>query len=406
MWHFGREELVTNQLPPDLSFEQGPIRPPSESRSLLIRVTRNCPWNRCGFCAVYRGSTFSIRNVDDVIADIRQMRAGADWLSAYSERLGEGGALTVGVLRALREETSLGERNDKMRWLAHVLARGVTSAFLQDANSLVMPAPKLVRVLESLRTSFPQVGRVTSYARAHTVTKRNHKELASLHRAGLTRLHIGLESGCDAVLELVRKGVDQKRHIAAGQRVVAAGIELSEYYMPGLGGRALSEAHARDSAATLSAIAPHFIRLRSTVVVPRTELANHAQSGRWQPLGEEQVIEEIRQFVDGLTCTTTLVSDHSMNLLIDLEGKLPEDRPRLLHAIEAFQQRPPLERRAFIVGRRLGWIRSLDELDVPQVKSRLLTTMEALGIDTGEHQLAPAAADAFEQSLARLRLRM
>jgi radical SAM superfamily enzyme YgiQ (UPF0313 family) len=40
-------------------FEQGPIRPPSEAASLLIRVTRNCPWNRCTFCPVYKGSRFS-----------------------------------------------------------------------------------------------------------------------------------------------------------------------------------------------------------------------------------------------------------------------------------------------------------------------------------------------------------
>ena len=43
--------------------EIGPIRPPSESNSLLIRVTRGCHWNKCYFCGLYKSMQFSIPNL-------------------------------------------------------------------------------------------------------------------------------------------------------------------------------------------------------------------------------------------------------------------------------------------------------------------------------------------------------
>ncbi len=52
-------------------FEQGPIRPPSEATSLLLRLTRNCPWNRCEFCHTYKEEKFSLRTVEEVKKDVK-----------------------------------------------------------------------------------------------------------------------------------------------------------------------------------------------------------------------------------------------------------------------------------------------------------------------------------------------
>ena len=53
-------------------FETGMYRPPSEggSYSLLVRFTRNCPWNRCTFCGMYKHETFEVRSVDEIKQDI------------------------------------------------------------------------------------------------------------------------------------------------------------------------------------------------------------------------------------------------------------------------------------------------------------------------------------------------
>ena len=51
------------------SFETGPIRPPSEAGSYLIRLTRGCPWNKCKFCRSYRRHKFEIRDVAEVVVE-------------------------------------------------------------------------------------------------------------------------------------------------------------------------------------------------------------------------------------------------------------------------------------------------------------------------------------------------
>ena len=144
---------------------------------------------------------------------------------------------------------------------------GMQSVFLQDANTLVIKPDDLVAILEYLRQVFPQVERVTSYARSHSVARISDEDMAHLAGAGLNRIHIGMESGADDVLEFIKKGVDQKTQIVAGQKVKSAGIELSEYFMPGLGGRLYSRENALETAEAINKINPDFIRIR-TLAIP------------------------------------------------------------------------------------------------------------------------------------------
>ncbi len=123
-------------------------------------------------------------------------------------------------------------------------AGGMQSVFIQDANSLIIKTAELVEILTHLKMRFPAIQRITSYARSHTLARKSVEELRDLRDAGLNRIHVGLESGSDEILKRVRKGVTKQIHVEAGIRVKEAGIELSEYFMPGLGGRALSEENA------------------------------------------------------------------------------------------------------------------------------------------------------------------
>jgi len=351
------------------TFEIGPIRPPSEARSLLLRVTRNCPHNRCAFCPVYRGARFSIRPLAEVLADVEAMGQVARQLRERNPSLPPG---------------SLRRMNAATRQLATFLAAGGRNVFLQDANSLVMRPEQLVQVLDAVQRTFPSVQRITSYARAHTLTRRSPEQLSRLREHGLDRVHVGLESGSDAVLALVHKGVDGARQIEAGQRVRAAGMELSEYVMPGLGGRTLSREHALDSARVLSAIDPHFIRLRTTAFLPGTELWQLAQEGLIEPMDDEEVVQEIRLFIEGLQVHSTLQSDHVLNLLVELEGELPRDRDRLLGIIHRFQELEPRLRRAFIVGRRAGLVSRLAQFEQPAVQQRALDLLAAVEAEYGD----------------------
>lgn len=355
--------------------ETGPIRPPSEARSLLLRVTRNCPWNRCSFCPVYRGAKFSIRKVAEVERDIRELgRAAAD-LRERSRGAGHGGEVSRGALRDV-----LARGGDRMEvvMVARFLAAGGENVFIQDANSLAMPADQLGQILETLRRTFPSITRITSYARAHTLTRRRPEELKALRRLGLNRIHVGLESGSDRVLTLVRKGVDAARQIEAGLAVKAAGMELSEYLMPGLGGRELWREHALESARVLSAIDPHFIRLRTTAVAPGTELAQLVERGEMTPMDDEQIVEEIRLFIENLEATSCLQSDHVLNLLSELHGELPGDRPFLLDHIARFQSMDRRLRQAFILARRAGALTTPDDMSRPALRDRALAMYDQL----------------------------
>ena len=201
-------------MPP--TFEQGPIRPPSEAYSLLLRVTRNCPWNRCAFCPVYKGQKFSKRGREEVLADIAAMRFWMEEISARSRQLGAGGDLSLPTLAEIERRDPA---NPYLRALLLFLLGGAETAFLQDADSLVIPTADLAAILERLRQAFPSLTRVTSYARARTLSRLAKEPLQALRAAGLNRIHVGLESGSDTVLKIMNKGVTAEQQILAGRKV-------------------------------------------------------------------------------------------------------------------------------------------------------------------------------------------
>jgi hypothetical protein len=348
------------------SYELGPIRPPSEGRdrSLLIRATRNCPWSRCHFCPVYKAQKFEYRSAAEIKDDIDVARALAGELKAASWQMGLGGRIDNAVLSAIfhgnpdlysRDSPDPDGVEPRLNSLANVanwLASGGRTAFLQDADTPIMRTPELLEVLSYLKQSFPSLERVTSYARAKTLARKSGEELKRLREAGLSRLHVGLESGADEVLAYMEKGVTAEEHIRGGRQVVAVGISLSEYVMPGLGGRRWSEKHALESARVLNEIAPDFIRLRSLIAHRGCLLNEQIESGDFEPLDEDEMVAEIGLFIEKLTCSAYLASDQMANLLWEVEGQLPQDKQDMLAVIASYLSKSPLERLRFCLERR------------------------------------------------------
>ena len=359
----------------DFLFEQGPIRPPSEAKSLLVRTTRNCPWNKCAFCHTYRGTKFELRSVEEIKGDIRKVREIAGRISDLSYKCGAGGRVSEAILNLLYSQPQY--YNDTFRSVAAWLYFGGQSVFLQDANSIIMKTDDLVEVLSFIKENFSSVESITSYCRSKTAARKSVEELRMMKEAGLTRIHIGMESGHDPLLRFIRKGVTAADHVEGGRRIVEAGISLCEYVMPGLGGVRWSKEHAEASARVINEINPHFVRLRTLHVVHGTELFDMMQTGEFEPISDEDILKEIRLFIEKLEgIETSIVSDHILNLLEELEGKLPQDKERLLTTIDRYFSMSEEARLIYRMGRRRGIYRNMDDLSDSAVYMRLKNILD------------------------------
>ena len=266
-----------------------PFRPPSEANSLLLRVTRGCPWNRCAFCSMYKGTKFEIRPIEEVLGDIESAK------DLYGDR--------------------------------------VRTVFIGDSNSLVVKTEMLVKSLNALLSSFPNVERVTSYARAKTVAKKPLEDLIKIRQAGLNRLHVGLETGDRDLLKEIAKGATPEEMVEAGKKAKEAGFEYSLYVLLGIGGEAKWEQHARGTAEVLNQIDPYFIRVRTFIPQPNSLLYEAMTEGRFQPSRPETILKETKLLLEKLQVTSQFLSDHVSNLL-PLHGKFPEDKEKLIQMVE------------------------------------------------------------------------
>jgi radical SAM superfamily enzyme YgiQ (UPF0313 family) len=304
-------------------FELGPIRPVAEAKSLLIRTTRGCPWNRCDFCVNYQDMTFSIRPLGEIKEDIR---AAAEYYDGHP----------------------------------------FDSCFLQDGDSFTMKTRDLIEILGLLKRYFPSLKRITSYGRAATMVRKRPEEMREMRQAGLNRLYCGMESGSDTVLQNVHKGTSANDIIRAGQMAKEAGMEISEFVIMGLGGTALWEEHAQATAAALNQIDPDFIRVRTIGVKAGSRLEKSMQSGDYKLQSEEEIILEQRLLLEGLNGVTSYYSnDHAVNLLMEVEGRLPDDKAGMLSLLNGYLGLSREDKINFALGRRLGYYAQFDDMNDP-----------------------------------------
>ncbi len=359
-------ELVSIQ-----PFEICSIRPPTENYSLSFRLTRNCYWNKCAFCPVYKvGARYSKRSIDEVKADIRRARLIDDLM--FNHGIGNVGYTDsdyarvdeivdeverarrdAGIVDDAPEDAVPVDLDPLLAWFlpwfkdtpnladsfTHLLSwriGGAKTCFLGDADSLILSPAFLHEAIHEIKMNFPTIERFTVYGRTGSAARlRTLKDLREYREAGLTRVHFGLESGSDAVLQVMNKGVTRADHIEGALKTKDAGLSCSVYVMPGLGGIRYSDEHAHQTAEVLSMIAPDYIRLRTLQIFPQTPLQQAHKCGEFIEADEEQVIREIRILVETIDADTELLSDSASNLL-NIQGSLPTDRALMLAEIDRY----------------------------------------------------------------------
>ena len=273
-----------------------PYRPPNEAESALIRITRGCPWNRCAFCFMYKDIRFETKPLEEVRKDVNTARQ---------------------------------------------IYKVADSIFLGDSDNLTHK--ELPEIVKHIRKTFPEAKRITAYARAKTIIKRKMGFLTDVRKAGLDRLHIGLESGDEVVLDWLCKGAKPEEMVEAGLRARQAGFEVSFYVLSGAGGRNRWKEHAINSARVLNAAKPDFIRLRTLTLKKGTPLKKKLESGEFEITPPLERLKEVRLFVENLAVNKCyLASDHVTNYLWaggtavyrGIAGDLPEDKKTMLQMVD------------------------------------------------------------------------
>jgi radical SAM superfamily enzyme YgiQ (UPF0313 family) len=273
-----------------------PYRPPNEAESALIRITRGCPWNRCTFCFMYKDIRFKAKPLEDVKNDVNKARQ---------------------------------------------IYKTTDSIFLGDSDNLVHK--DLPEIVLYIKKTFPEVKRITAYARAKTILKRKMEFLNAVRKAGLDRLHVGLESGDAKILDWLCKGARPEEMIEAGQKARKAGFEVSFYVLSGAGGRERWKEHALNSARVLNKAKPDFIRLRTLTLKHGTPLKDKLEKGEFEITPPLERLKEVRLFVESLTVEKCfLASDHVTNYLWaggaviyrGVSGKLPEDKKTMFETLD------------------------------------------------------------------------
>ena len=318
------------------NIEIGPIRPPSENNSLLIRVTRGCHWNKCYFCGLYKSMRFSMRPIEETIEDI-----------AKQAQLNKG--------------------------------KNFTSCFLQDGDALVLKTDYLLRILDALNRYFPNLQYITTYARADSITRKTLSEVQALRQAGLNHLYCGMETGSNQILKLINKGFQADTVVQSGCMAKEAGMILSEFILLGIGGKELSEENAAATVEVLNIIRPDYIRVHATGIKPESKLGEFVRNGSFTLQSEEEIVVEQKSFLQQLQPMDSFyINEHIINLLLEVRGNLQTDKAQMLSVIERFLQLPTDEKLLFTVGRRLNIFFLLDDLKKPTLHRQAEESMQKI----------------------------
>lgn len=286
-----------------INYEGAVFRPPSEARSLIIQATIGCSHNKCTFCSMYKEKRFRARDFSDIEQDLRYAR------NMYSS---------------------------------------IRRIFLADGDALILSTERLVQILESIRTIFPECERVGIYGTSRSINLKSEQELKQLRELGLGIVYLGLESGNDEILKNINKGESSEDIVRAGRKAKNAGILVSVTAISGLGGQRLRAEHAKDTAKALSSMNPDFIGFLSLMVEPGTQLWEEVSSGSFTLLTPQEIIEEMVIFLKNIDSPGTVFRSNHASNYFSLYGNLNEDIPSMLGELEEAMKDQDLLRHEFM----------------------------------------------------------
>ncbi len=273
-----------------MRYEGDIYRPPSEANSYILQCTVGCSHNKCTFCGMYKGKKYRVRDIKEIIADIR---------------------------------------------MAKLYFQQVEKVFLADGDALAMDTADLITILDELHRHFPELRHVGIYTSPDSILKKTPQDLKTLSEHGLNMAYLGVETGDKELLKSICKGVTYEEMVEAGRKVREAGIPLSVTLVLGLAGRTPQAVdHAIKSAQICNEINPDYIAALTIMPVQGTVLYKQIQQGKFEVPQPFEILEELRLIIENLEVTDCeFRSNHASNYLA-IKGRLPEDKQKILRLID------------------------------------------------------------------------
>jgi len=272
-----------------MKYEGSIYRPPSEARSLIVQVAVGCAHNKCTFCSMYKDKSFRIKSWEEIKEDLDEAR-------------------------------------ETYRYIKRI--------FLADGDALVLPAKKLIQILDYIKEIFPECERVGIYAAPKDILLKSEEDLKALKENGLGIVYIGIESGDDQILKDIEKGVSSSEIISSGQKLKAAQIPISITLISGIGGKEKTKEHAMESARVVNRINPEYVSFLTLMLEEGTPLYEDWQNDKFSLLSPKEALEEIRLFIENTDLKGSIFRANHASNYISLGGILNEEKDELLKNID------------------------------------------------------------------------
>jgi len=253
----------------------------------LIQITQSCTHNSCKFCTMYKGIPFRMQPMEWIEQDLKEIQAVAPH------------ARTIQLL---------------------------------SANPLALSYDRLMPRLQLIRKYLPDLEHMYTATRVSDITNKSVEQLRSLKEIGVNEISLGVESGDDWTLQRINKGYTSQDILEQCHKLEEAGIAYWVTFLNGVAGREHSHDHAVNSALIFNQCQPMLVGTGGLTLFPGTPLLEEAQRGEFTPLTERELMQELKTFLEVLTCDCELNTHHTSSM--NLSGPFLSRKPQILEALQ------------------------------------------------------------------------
>ncbi len=253
----------------------------------LIQITQGCTHNSCKFCTMYKDVPFRMQPMEWIEEDLKELRA------------------TVPHAKTIQ---------------------------LLSANPMALTYDRLMPRLELIRKYLPELEHMYTATRVSDLKNKSVDELRRLREVGLNEISLGVESGDDWTLQRINKGYSAQDILVQCHKLEEAGLAYWMTFLNGVAGREHSHEHAVNSALVFNQCKPMLVGTGGLTLFPGTPLLEEAQRGEFTPLTEQELMEELKTFLELLTCDCELNTHHTSSLY--LSGPFLPRKQQILDALQ------------------------------------------------------------------------